>query len=547
MHLSFLFAFLLSTTTVAIIADEAEDPRRDRGGECPSTSEERGGGGGGNYHGGCDAPSGPMTTPPSSSSSVYVIGDIHGDAICAVSWVNRTGLVGNLFLDESPSSSSSSSPSVPLYQKLNDPTMWTWTDVSSTLVFMGDYVDKGPTAKQTVEFVRHLTIHFPNNVHAILGNHELELLRDRDDRISPVDRYSAYSYATVHPGDYHNYITGGGDVVGVVDDDETADGSDDPSSTTTTTSSHSSSSSGGGSRALDDKDDLVLDLLYEANMEVYAHRAHSAVRVVPSLPPHIANHDRIRYAITDIMPPEHRPLARERLAEYQAAYLDAYRSGTKLGSWLEKRPIVHLAVGGVNTLFVPGGVSDRIGRAHFSNGTAGVDAINSAWRDNSNEGRLYDFLRGTSKNADDDDDDVHMGNVVYELLTYRGNHPGYKNWESHGTYEEDSNDDDDVCNALYDMLETMDSIDRIAVGHTPEDEIRIMCDGKFLALDSTLGRWIRGTGNEYCPGPEYFDNRRDDIPRTSRNGKYTCDEVKEICEGQIVRLDSDGSVNILTM
>jgi hypothetical protein len=86
------------------------------------------------------------------------------------------------------------------------------------------------------------------------------------------------------------------------------------------------------------------------------------------------------------------------------------------------------------------------------------------------------------------------------------------------------------------------------VGHTPDDEIRILCDGKFLALDSTLGRWIRGTGNEYCPGPEHFDNRKGvDVPRTSRNGKYTCDEVKEVCEGQIVRLDSDGSVNILTM
>jgi hypothetical protein len=541
--LPLLFAsLLLSTTAIAIASDEyaAGDARRDRGGgTCPSSAEGTADGGGG---GGCDSSS-------TSPSSVYVIGDIHGDAICAVSWVNRTGLVGNLLLDESSSSSSSSS-SVPLYRRLNDPSRWTWTDVTSTLVFMGDYVDKGPTAKQTVEFVRHLTLHFPENVIAILGNHELELLRDRDGRVSPVDRYSAYSYATVHPGDYHNYIAGDDD-----DDDGDDDGRDGPSSSSTTTAS----SSGGGPRALDDKDDLVLDLLYEANMEVYAHRAHSAVRIVPSLPPHVAaNHDRIRYAITDIMPPEHRALAGERLAEYQAAYLDAYRSGTRLGSWLEGRPIAHLAkMGGIaNTLFVHGGVSDWIGRRHFANGTAGVDAINSIWWDNSHEGRLYDFLNGgtpsrkmaNDDDGDGDDDDHHMGNVVYELLTYRGNHPGYKNWDSHGTYEDDPTDDDDVCNALYGMLERMDGIDRIAVGHTPEDEIRIMCDGKFLALDSTLGRWIRGTGNEYCPGPEHFDNRRGvDVPRTSRNGKYRCDEVKEICEGQIVRLDSDGSVNVLTM
>ena len=70
----------------------------------------------------------------------------------------------------------------------------------ATLVFMGDYVDKGPTAKQVVELVKDLTTTFPSKVTAILGNHELELLRDRDARITPVERYSSYSYATVHPG-----------------------------------------------------------------------------------------------------------------------------------------------------------------------------------------------------------------------------------------------------------------------------------------------------------------------------------------------------------
>ncbi len=56
---------------------------------------------------------------------------------------------------------------------------------------MGDYVDKGPTAKQVVEFVKDLTTTFPTKVTAILGNHELELLRDRDARITPEERYSA--------------------------------------------------------------------------------------------------------------------------------------------------------------------------------------------------------------------------------------------------------------------------------------------------------------------------------------------------------------------
>ena len=109
-----------------------------------------------------------------STTSVYVIGDLHGDAICAVSWVNRTGLVANLINKELSSSSSE-----PVYKQLNDPSEWTWTDEKATLVFMGDYVDKGPTAKQTVMFVKDLTTTFPDRVTAILGNHELELLRDR--------------------------------------------------------------------------------------------------------------------------------------------------------------------------------------------------------------------------------------------------------------------------------------------------------------------------------------------------------------------------------
>jgi len=105
-----------------------------------------------------------------------------------------------------------------------------------------------------------------------------------------------------------------------------------------------------------------------------------------------------------------------------------------------------------------------------------------------------------------------------------------------------------VCKTLHEMLSHMEGVDRIAVGHTPEDDIRIMCDGAFLALDSTLGRWIRGSGNEYCPGPEHFEKRKVvDIPTTSRDGKYKCSEIKEVCEGEIVRLDSDGSVNIITL
>ena len=282
-----------------------------------------------------------------------------------------------------------------------------------------------------------------------------------------------------------------------------------------------------------------------AIFEVYAHNAHSAVRNVASLPQHSDSAHRkrgIQFAITDIIPPEHRALAQERLFEYQEAYLNTFRTGTRLGDWVEKRPIVHLAED-IKTLFVHGGVSHDVGESYFANGKEGVDKVNSVWWEHSNEGKLYDFLNGKGTDPSD-----FMGWAVYELLTYRGNHPGYAKWASHGTYEEDESDKVEVCNKLHDMLSKMEGVDRIAVGHTPEPSIRIMCDGAFLALDSTLGRWIRGSGNEYCPGPEHFENRPGvEVPRTSRDGRYDCEEIKRVCEGQIARLDSDGSVNILTM
>lgn len=62
-------------------------------------------------------------------SSVYVIGDIHGDVLCAISWVHRTGLIENL-LDESSESDESATD---VYEKLNSPTEWKWNDDQAKL------------------------------------------------------------------------------------------------------------------------------------------------------------------------------------------------------------------------------------------------------------------------------------------------------------------------------------------------------------------------------------------------------------------------------
>ena len=79
-------------------------------------------------------------------SEVYFIGDLHGDDLCARRWVAQTGLVD---LETEP---------------------WTWRGSSTdALVFMGDYVDKGPRSKQAAALVQKLTELFPKNCMGIIG------------------------------------------------------------------------------------------------------------------------------------------------------------------------------------------------------------------------------------------------------------------------------------------------------------------------------------------------------------------------------------------
>ena len=65
--------------------------------------------------------------------TIHFIGDLHGDVQCARYWIQSTGVVK---LNESP---------------------WKWTGGADTaIVFMGDYVDKGPTSRQvgTITFFK---------------------------------------------------------------------------------------------------------------------------------------------------------------------------------------------------------------------------------------------------------------------------------------------------------------------------------------------------------------------------------------------------------
>ena len=76
-------------------------------------------------------------------TELYFIGDLHGDAECARAWVQRTGAVD--FGDAAGAvPSSGDGTSEPSPRPLNS-SAWRWTGSEGTaLVFLGDFVDKGP-------------------------------------------------------------------------------------------------------------------------------------------------------------------------------------------------------------------------------------------------------------------------------------------------------------------------------------------------------------------------------------------------------------------
>jgi len=154
------------------------------------------------------------------------------------------------------------------------------------------------------------------------------------------------------------------------------------------------------------------------------------------------------------------------------------------------------------TLFVHGGISQH-GTAlidHF-----GVEGVNSLFREHSGDATVGAFVEGTRE-----------GQIIYDLLTFRGNHQ------------------DGACEDLPRLLP--EGVSRLGVGHTPGSAVRVGCSDTFLALDSSLGRWFRNSGNEYCPGLTKV---------ISSNGRYVCEAINKQCEGQIVKLTAAGGVEMI--
>jgi len=115
---------------------------------------------------------------------IFFIGDTHADAFCAKEWIRRTGLID---FD-------------------SEPWKWTGDENSDALVFLGDYVDKGPTARGVLELIRDVHRAFPDRVVPIIGNHDLfailDTVLDATARRPMRRAVTKYSYSFVHPQEY---------------------------------------------------------------------------------------------------------------------------------------------------------------------------------------------------------------------------------------------------------------------------------------------------------------------------------------------------------
>jgi len=126
-------------------------------------------------------------TPPGFEDieEAWIIGDLHGDIQCAEQWVRRTGLV--------------------------DLDTWMWQGRERTvLIFMGDYVDRGPEGLQVLTFVRNLTWSFPRNVLALIGNHDLYFLADSVLPNGAANLMGVpvrdFTFSFIHPEEYLNWV-----------------------------------------------------------------------------------------------------------------------------------------------------------------------------------------------------------------------------------------------------------------------------------------------------------------------------------------------------
>ena len=405
---------------------------------------------------------------------IHIIGDLHGDAHCAREWIAATDMV----------------------QFEPDGTMkWSGRPNGEDLiVFMGDYIDRGPESRDVLHLVMNMTLTFgQRRVIALAGNHELQLLLDRHR--TPRHRFTRHVSAFAHPYTLAQHS------------------SKAASATATATSLNATR--------------FALNATFDALQRIYSANRERHVRF----------HDTHAGAATDgkvmgrdtlfdawVRPVAARALVREEFERWEHDYLDSYGPETPLGSWLRQLPAVALAGG---TLFVHGGLSRRSVLAHnitradqleplnkilltdtdlYVGGDVDASSIRHARSGHVRRRRKYRWggqgLALLAQNAS-----THPS--LMEVLHYRGMHDG-------------------SCADVDSVVRQVSGVDRVVLGHTADFEARITCDERLIAADSSLSRWYHLYGNLYCPGDRPLARAVDS------NCHHTVDSL---CRGETVVLE----------
>lgn len=470
---------------------------------------------------------------------LWIIGDLHGDSTCAKFWVNQINLIENF--------------------ESNNPDEWRWKNPNAQIVFLGDYIDKGPTSKQTLKFIKTLKEKFPLLVNPIMGNHELELLRDRESYAIMQDDsfYFQYVYATVHPAEYLNYVE------------------DDQSSWYVDFNMGNSEM-----ETVRINDDFVVDALYNASLKVYEQNLYGSFTFAPRGKQH-QKQKKQRSIIDLVEPPSIANIVSDRLELYQNNYIKAYGKDTELGKFIGELEIMHFNEE-FQILFVHGGMRDQVANYLFQQkqNKENVNAGNEGGSSDDTATSVAEIVKDLNEemhhfaNYDDSQQerqqeqeqsenflsflsDTIEGQIIYDLVTYRGNHNSDRTTST-------------TCNQSLNRLldgKTIEGVTKLAVGHTPGNSVRIgSCvnninnneelhqredevkskKSAFLAVDSSLGRHFRAFGNMYCNVKNINKSDGEISARTNRREKAViCPEMNSWCEGEIVRITHEEGIQIM--
>lgn len=111
------------------------------------------------------------------------IGDIHGDSLLFLGWMLSSGAAtidqNNPIIEHRTKNSSGEDIITNIFNLKPNP------DFNGKLVFLGDYIDRGPDSEAIlltlINFLNDQKVQGLDNVVSILGNHEINILKRVDD------------------------------------------------------------------------------------------------------------------------------------------------------------------------------------------------------------------------------------------------------------------------------------------------------------------------------------------------------------------------------